>query len=333
MIPLLPLISFSLALSADSLTHSPPDSEIAVLHFAGDFLPAAHYEAAAGDSPAVAFENFPLFLQDDFTIVNQECPITDRGVKTPKPYNFRMRPDYRGVYGQTGIELVNLANNHVYDYGEEGLFDTISYLDSVGTLHIGAGRTAAEARKPAVIALKGHRIGFLGYYGGGEAPVAGRTTPGVAPRNLDIIRRDLALLRETDSVDFSVVTLHWGTEKAEEPDSGQQLFARGVIDAGADLVVGHHPHILQGIESYHHGVIAYSLGNFIFGGNSRASYETAVLELNLSDEGAEYKLIPVGVRNWRLRVLEGPERDAVIKSVSDRSKIFSNSIFQQKENP
>jgi hypothetical protein len=333
MILLLPLISLTVVLNSDSLVHSRSDSTVVVLHFAGDFLPAGHYEAAAGDSPAVAFCNFPLFLNDEFTVVNQECPITDRGVKTPKPYNFRMRPDYARVYPQAGIELVNLANNHIYDYGDEGLFDTISYLDSIGVMHIGAGRTASEARKPSVASLKGHRVGFLGYYGGGEAPVAGRSTAGVAPRNLDVIHRDLDRLRRVDSVDFAVVTLHWGTEKAEEPDSGQQLFARDIIDAGADLVVGHHPHVLQGIEKYHKGVIAYSLGNFIFGGNSRDSYDSAVLELRLSDEGAQYKVIPVGVRNWRLRLLEGPEKDAVIKSVSDRSRIFTNSIFQQKENP
>lgn len=333
MIPLLPLFSLTIVLSTDSLIHPPSDSIEVVLHFAGDFLPAGHYEAAAGDSPAVAFSNFPLFLHDDFTIVNQECPITDRGAKTPKPYNFRMRPDYVRVYPQAGIELVNLANNHVYDYGEEGLFDTISYLDSIGVMHIGAGRTVSEARKPIIVNLKGHRVGFLGFYGGGEAPVAGRATAGVAPRNLDVIHHDLERLRGRDSVDFAVVTLHWGTEKAEEPDSGQQLFAREIIDAGADLVVGHHPHVLQGIERYHNGVIAYSLGNFVFGGNSRNSYDTAILELTLSGRGAEYKLIPVGVRNWRLGILEGPEGEKVVKSVSDRSRIFSNSIFQQKENP
>jgi poly-gamma-glutamate synthesis protein (capsule biosynthesis protein) len=333
MILFLPLVSLSLALSADSLSHSAPDSAIVVLHFAGDFLPAGHYEEAAGDSPAVAFSSFPLFQHDDFTIVNQECPITDRGMKTPKPYNFRMRPDYCSVYGQAGIELVNLANNHVYDYGDEGLFDTISYLDSIGVRHIGAGRTASEARKPLIVNLRGHRVGFLGYYGGGEAPVAGRSTAGVAPRNLDVIHHDLERLRGTDSVDFAVVILHWGTEKAEEPDSGQQLFARNIVDAGADLVVGHHPHVLQGIEKYHNGVIAYSLGNFVFGGNSRNSYDTAVLELTLSGRGAEYRVIPVGVRNWRLGILEGPEGKKVLQTVSDRSQIFPSSIFQQKETP
>jgi len=334
MMRFLTISSLAVWLSTVCLGQSVHDSSTVILRFAGDLLLAGHYEEAAGDTPGIAFENFNLFRTDDVSVVNHECPITDRGTKTPKPYNFRMRPTYTKALTDAGIELVNLANNHIFDYGEEGLFDTISYLDSAGVFHVGAGRTSAEARKPNLMKIKGRRIGFLGYYGGGEAPAAGRSTPGVAPRNLGVIRQDLKALRQVDSVDFVVVLLHWGTEKATMPDSGQQEFAHSVIDAGADAVVGHHAHVLQGIERYRNGVIAYSLGNFVFGGNSRDTYDTALLEIRLTSEGTEYDLIPVGLRNWRLRVLEGAERDGVIMNVSDLSKDFPGSIFlNQKENP
>ncbi len=308
-----------------------PDSTV-VLRFGGDLLLAGHYETAAQDSPSIAFEGFDLFHTDDISVVNHECPITSRGTKVTKPYNFRMLPGYARVLPEAGIEVVNLANNHIYDYGKEGLFDTISYLDSLGVLHVGAGRTRAEARKPVILRLKGHTIGFLGYYGGGEAPVAGEREPGVAPRNLEIIAADIQALR-ADSVGYVVVILHWGTEKAEYPDNGQRAFAHGIIDAGADAVIGHHPHVLQGIERYRNGIIAYSLGNFVFGGNSRDSYDTALFEIRLSRGGAGYALIPVGVRHWRARELGAEEALRVRNQVKTLSSIFPESIFTMKEKP
>jgi poly-gamma-glutamate synthesis protein (capsule biosynthesis protein) len=307
-------------------------SDSVVLRFGGDLLLAGHYEEAAQDTPGVAFEGFDLFRTDDISMVNHECAITTRGTKVPKPYNFRMRPDYVEVLPQAGIDLVNLANNHIYDYGEEGLFDTISYLDSIGVLHVGAGRDQAEARKPVVLHLKGRSVGFLGYYGGGEAPAAQGTKPGVAPRNTDVIAADIRALRR-DSVDYVVVTLHWGTEKAEYPDAAQQAFAHGVIDAGADAVIGHHPHVLQGIERYKKGVIVYSLGNFVFGGNRRDTYDTALFEIRLYRSGVAFEVIPIRVQGWRARDLVGPEGIRIRKVFEELSSKFNNSIFIMKEKP
>jgi poly-gamma-glutamate capsule biosynthesis protein CapA/YwtB (metallophosphatase superfamily) len=303
-----------------------------VLRFGGDLLLAGHYETSVRDSPALAFEGFDLFRTDDASVVNLECPITSRGTKVAKPYNFRMRPGYACALLEAGIDGVCIANNHIYDFGKEGLFDTISYLDSLGLFHVGAGRTRAEARKPVILCLKGLRIGFLGYYGGGEAPVAEGTEPGVAPRNLDVIAQDIRALRK-DSVEYVVVMLHWGTEKAEYPDDGQQAFAHGVIDAGADAVIGHHPHVLQGIEQYRNGVIVYSLGNFVFGGVKRDSYDTALFEIRLSRHAAAYTLIPVGIRQWRVRELAGEEALRVSNHVETLSLIFPKSIFTTKEKP
>jgi poly-gamma-glutamate synthesis protein (capsule biosynthesis protein) len=325
------IITDSLSVQRDT-TSIPIDSTV-VLRFGGDLLLAGYYEAFARDSGALAFQDFDLFHSDDITIVNNECPITSRGFKVPKPYNFRMRPSYAKVFPEAGIELVNLANNHIFDYGEEGLFDTISYLDSLGVHHIGAGRNSSEARKPVIMKLKGRTVAFLGYYGGGEAPAASRHSSGVASRDLGIIRHDIREVKERDSVDFIAVTLHWGTEKAKTPDSTQIDFARQVVDAGADVVVGHHPHVLQGIERYRNGVIVYSLGNFLFGGNSRNTYDTALFEIRIARNGTKYALIPVGVRDWKLTVLGGPERERVLREVSDLSMNFPRSIFIEKENP
>ena len=298
-----------------------------VLRFAGDLLLAGEYEAAAGNRPGLAFEQADLFSGTTVAMVNHECPITTRGQKVEKPYNFRMHPSYVGVIKRAGISLVNLANNHIFDYGPEGLFDTISYLDSAGIRHVGAGMDRRHARAPVIIESPAGRLGFLGYYGGGEAPVATVNEPGVAPRDVAVIASDIRALRERDSVRYVVVSLHWGTEKADEPEISLQRFAHIVVDAGADAVIGHHPHVLQGIERYRGAVIVYSLGNFLFGGNSRSTYDTGIFEITLGVNGPAYRFIPVGVRDWRLKILDGAEAARVTDHVRTLSQKFAQSIF------
>ncbi len=301
-------------------------SSAIIMRFGGDVLLGARYEEGVGDDVHRAFAAFDLFRNDDITLVNLENPVTTRGKPRVKPFTFRMHPRFLPVLPKAGIDIVTLANNHIYDFGREGLFDTIEYLDSIGVKRIGAGRNDVEARTPVVVTTKGKAIAFLGYYGPGESPAATRTREGVAPRNLPIIREDIAGLKRRN-VDYIVVTFHWGTEKATVPDKSQQIMARAVIDAGADAVIGHHPHVLQGIEVYKHGVIAYSLGNLVFGGNSRHTYDTAVFEIMLTGEQRHYRVIPVGVRKWAATELQGEEGDHVVRTVRNLSRIFNKSIF------
>lgn len=302
-----------------------------VLRFGGDCLLASHYEDAVGENGDSAFAGFDLLRSADISCVNLECPVTTRGEKVKKPFNFRMNPAYLSALDRAGIDIVNIANNHIFDYGKQGLFDTISYLDSVGVWHIGAGRTAQEAATPVVVQAGRRRIGFQGYYGGGEAPTASGQNPGVAPRSLPVILADIGEFRKKDSVDYVVVVLHWGTEKATAPDDDQVQFAHALIDAGADAVIGHHPHVLQGIELYKSGVIVYSLGNLVFGGNSRDTYDTGLFEIALGMHSVDYKFIPVRMEGWKLTRLSGRAADAVRSRMSELSSIFPHSIFTLKE--
>jgi len=302
-----------------------------LIRFGGDCLLTNYYEEAVGDDIHRAFRELDLFRTADISMVNLECPITTRGRRVHKPFNFRMHPQYIDVIKSAGITIVNVANNHIFDYGSIGLFDTISYLDSAGIFHVGAGRNRAEARRPAVVAVRGKRIGFLGYYGGGEAPLATEHLPGVADRNIAVISADIRSLRDRDSVDYLVVNLHWGTEKAPIPDRGQITFARSVIDSGADAVIGHHPHVLQGIEKYKNGIIVYSLGNLMFGGNSRSSYDTGIFEIRLSAEGPEFQFIPIRVSEWKASSLDGPEAAHMIAHVKKLSSMFPRPLFNEKE--
>jgi len=303
----------------------------ACLRFAGDCLLAGYYESSVGNDAAYAFDEFDLLRNADVAMVNLECPITSRGKKVPKPYNFRMQPEFIAGLQRGGIDIVNLANNHVYDYGSVGLFDTISYLDSVGICHVGAGRNSREAHQPAVITVSRRRIGFLGYYGGGEAPEATEKKPGVARPEIRLITSDIESLRHRDSVQFIVVNLHWGTEKARIPDQWQVQLGHHIIDAGADVVIGHHPHVLQGIERYKTGVIVYSLGNFIFGGNSRSSYDTGVFEIRLTGNSTSYKFIPVRITNWKAQELQGEDAKSILRHMSYVSGKFQRSLFSMEE--
>lgn len=299
------------------------------MRFAGDCLLAGHYELAATDSVSVAFDGFDLLKTADISMVNLECPITIRGQKVAKPYNFRMHPRLLSELVSAGIDVVNLANNHIYDYGKVGLFDTISYLDSVGIRHVGAGRNETEAHAPVLISSNGRTVAIFGYYGGGEAPKASGKRAGVADRSFERTTRDIQKLRRSDSNAYIVVNLHWGTEKATIPDVAQKVFAHSVIDAGANLIVGHHPHVLQGIEQYGSGIIAYSLGNFVFGGNSRDTYDTAILEVRLFSDRNECSVVPIRVEQWKVRELKGGEGDAVIEQVRRLSAGFPASVFTQ----
>lgn len=302
-----------------------------VLRFGGDCLLAEHYEEAAGDSVSLAFGSFNVLKSADVAMVNLECPITMRGRPVTKPYNFRMQPRFLSALTSAGIDVVNIANNHIYDFGKIGLYDTISYLDSAGVDFVGAGRNAAQAHAPAIITVRGMHVAFLGYYGGGEAPCATKTRAGVAGRSIESIRSDIASVRHDYPGAYVVVNLHWGTEKAEIPDPEQIEFAHTVIEAGANLIIGHHPHVLQGIESYRSGVIVYSLGNFIFGGRNSETYDTALFEARWDNKGVNYRLIPIRIERWQARELQGEDSESVLAHVRQLSKIFPESIFDQKE--
>lgn len=291
-----------------------------------------HYERAVGLDIDSAFRRFDGFKTADIAMVNLETPVTLRGAaKKEKPWSFRMKPDGLAALPRAGIRLVNLANNHIYDSGRQGLFDTISYLDSIGIAHVGAGRSRREAFRPAVVTVRGVKIGFQGYYSGLEAPAARDSVAGVTRRTMQGIADDIRALRTVDSVRYIVVSLHWGHENADTPATDQIAFAHAIINAGADAVIGHHSHVVQGIEKYKSGVIAYSLGNLIFGGNHHHTYDSGLFEIALGGQEPEYTFIPVRVKRWNARLLNGHEAAAVTARVQQRSSQFTHSIFTRKE--
>lgn len=301
-----------------------------VLFFAGDVTLSDHFENFVGDRIDYAFKKLEWFSDADISMVNLENPLTSGGTPVEKMFNFRARPEYVDVLTYGGVDIVTIANNHIYDFGPDGLYDTLKNLSKKNIQYIGAGRNFNEARHPVIFYIKSLRIAYFAYYGThkhSDSHPATNDSAGTALRQLPIIKEDIEKYRS--EVDYIIVNFHWGNEKADYPEENQVLFAHNVIDYGADFIIGHHPHVLQGIESYKGKIIAYSLGNFIFGGNSRISYDTAILKIEIQGlKNVKPTVIPIKVNYWQPTLLDGKEGELLIKKIEELSSKFTKSIFE-----
>lgn len=238
-----------------------PPPQVTLL-FAGDIMLARTpgQALARGTDPFGPFAD--LLRQADLAVGNLECVVASVGARVPKLYNFRCHPRSVAALARYGW-VVSLANNHSGDYGKDAFAEELSLLKQGGVASFGGGANAREAHAPLVIEKKGLKIAFLGY---DEIELrsyeAGQATPGVAWSDDDAVVRDVqAAKRQADLV---VVFPHWGLEYHTQPSDRQKQLARTMIDAGADLVVGSHPHVTEGAEYYKGKLIVYSLGNFVF---------------------------------------------------------------------
>jgi len=294
-----------------------------VMVFAGDVTLARHIETAVGEKTEYIFQRWNPVKPFDVFMVNLENAITTSDEKIEKEFNFKMPPKFLRILQNGGVNIVNAANNHLADYGRSGIYETMRNLDSVGIQYVGVGKNLREARKPVLHTVRGKTIGFLGYHGG-DTFAATTDSAGLAPRFQGFIVEDVEKLQI--EADYVVVNFHWGTELEEYPEQWQIDLAHHVVEAGADLIIGHHPHILQGIERYRGATIAYSLGNFIFGGNARHTYDTAVLKVVLAGGEPGVELMPVSVIRWQPQVSTADRAETIFNTVRERSAIFQESL-------
>lgn len=300
-----------------------PKDPTVTLTFAGDVTLSDHFADAIGKDYERTFANMDEYRKADLGMVNLENPLTRATIPLPdKQFNFKADPDAVKVLTSGGISLVNLANNHAMDYQEPGLVETLDTLKQAGIAHVGAGRNVKEARRPEIIDVKGQRVAYFGYYGA-DFESASETRAGTNYADEQRIAEDIKAVRS--QVDWVIVNYHWGEELATHPADWQINLAHFSIDQGADVVVGHHPHVLQGAEIYKGRPIAYSMGNFIFGGNPRSDYDTAVLKVALKDKQMKVEFVPVEVRGYQPRVAS--ERSAeILNQIADRSSGFQEPM-------
>jgi poly-gamma-glutamate capsule biosynthesis protein CapA/YwtB (metallophosphatase superfamily) len=243
------------------------------------------------------------FLKYTFIVINLESPVTERGIPfTEKPYVFRISRDIAESIASINPACLVVGNNHIMDYGADGMSDTISWITSHGWLYCGAGETLADARKPAVLVYGMSRIALLSY---NERPpkefYATVSGSGTAPLNIDSAEADIRWCQQRNNL--VIVNVHWGVEMTTYPQREQRNIAHKLIDAGADAVIGHHPHCPQGIEVYKGKLIFYSLGNFITGYTTYGQTDNivAALHINSRSQIKRAEIIPVAGKNKEIK--------------------------------
>lgn len=294
------------------------DAREIVITAVGDVMLAGSGEASYArlgyDHPFAA--TAAELRKGDIAVANLEAPITRGGEEfTGKKFRYRSMPRAATALKRAGFTVVTLANNHLMDFGAAGLTETLRHLDRSGIAHTGGGASLAAARREAVVTVRGTRVAFLAYSLTYPAAFfAGGDRPGTAPGYARYVREDIAKARA--NADYVVVSFHWGEENAAEPKPYQVTLARQAVDAGAAVVIGHHPHVLQGIERYKGGVIFYSLGNFAFGTLSKSADRSVIARVTLGTGVPGVELVPLNVLNrevrFQPRVLEGREGQRVI---------------------
>jgi poly-gamma-glutamate synthesis protein (capsule biosynthesis protein) len=273
---------------------SPASDDKVRINFVGDVMladgPGETIER--GGDPLKNFDE--LFRSGDFTIGNLECPISTKGKeKEGKPVTFQAHPRVVEVLKKRFYGLA-LSNNHSGDFGPESLLETISHLDQAGLRHFGGGKNLKDAHEPLWIEHKGMKIAILGYNEFMPRSFeAGPNWPGIAWSEDSHVISDMRRAREAGA-DLVIPFLHWGWEYEAEPNRRQITFAHTLIDNGADMVIGGHPHVTQGVATYKRKPIVWSLGNFVFDGFPEGPRRWGwFLQITADRKGVEsYRIVP-----------------------------------------
>lgn len=260
-------------------------------------------------------DTLPVLRAQDYLIGNLEGAVTEGGIPTPKSYNFRFSPQVLPWLKSAGFDYVSITNNHCYDYGTEGFTDTLDHLKRNGIATSGAGLSPEAAFTPYVTEIRAIPLKVLsvGAYPREKNGFDGRSQAGVREDRPGIIfsgPRVLSVIRQFSGQDnIDIVIAHGGQEWEDTPSDEQKEFYRSCIDAGADILMAHHPHVLQGMEAYNGGLIAYSLGNFLFPGMYGMPHaeETILLSIGFVQQHPVYiQPYPVKIDNREIR-LESPD--------------------------
>lgn len=283
----------------------------------------AYYENYAADYFMANVKS--IFSKDDLTIANFEGTLTESTEREDKQFAFKAPASYANILTAGSVEAVNTANNHSHDYGEESFNDTLKALDTANILHFGYDETA-------VTEVKGVKVGLVGIYELNDH--LGRE---------EQLKQNIAKVKQ-DGAQLIVVIFHWGNEKEEVPDENQKTLGHLAIDEGADLVCGHHPHVLQGIEEYKGKNIVYSLGNFCFGGNAYPSdmdtiifQQTFTIDQNGVKDDNVTNIIPCSIssdsdyNNYQPTPAEGEEATRIMQKIQKRSSWIKDGTVSDSE--
>lgn len=261
----------------------------------------------------------------DLSIMNHEYVATDGVAKVDyQLFTFKAPKERQVILQEMGVDIMTLANNHILDYGIEGLSDTMESLDALEIAYMGAGNNVAEAMAPVIKEVQGKKIGFLA--ASRFIPTGGwyalENRPGVMATyesrpEYQMLLDEIKRTKEEENCDFVVVYLHFGIEKEVMPADYQRTLSHSYIDAGADLVIGSHAHRIQGIEYYKDKMIFYNLGNFLF---SNYPSDSVVVQIEINEDNSyQAKVLPCKSQNYRTEDISGVEAETLYGEILDRS--------------
>ncbi len=309
----------------------------ALIAFAGDTTQSDVFaEATSWRSMEYPFEDVAeIFSSADLSFVNLETSVSTRGEsEKPEGYGFRTDPAYLEAYRTAGIDIVSCANNHVRDYGMEALSDTFSHLDSAEISYVGAGKDLDEARKLEIFDLNGIQIGFTACNMINMNPTwyASEEHAGIMCVDFSDCADYLEQISAySEMCDVLFVSVHWGIEYSNAITEEQENFAHLLCDSGADVILGHHPHVLQPIEAYRGSMIFYSLGNFLFYKMDDNAGKTALFEIEISRQGfVSGRVHPVFISYCKSNLLDEQDEmySEILQLVRDISEPYGVLIHE-----
>jgi len=302
-----------------TINQSGPFSLIAV----GDIMPGERMNHPIRKfGPDYPFYSvYPIFRRSCIVLGNLEGPFAKHAEQQKRNFTYKVDPKNVRILRRAGFNVLTMANNHLLDCGREGIVETFSALKKHNIKYIGAGKNEEEAHSPEILQAGKYKIGLLGYYWNQRTAARGNK-PGSAMDTKDHLANDIRKLRSL--VDRVVVTVHWGVPYDRYPSEEDKKKAHFAIDCGADIIIGHHPHIVQPFEVYKNRPVFYSIGNFAFGsGNSKA--EAILTAFDFQDDFTDITIFPVYIKNRDKRIYYQPKiliGNAALKSIN-RLKVIS----------
>lgn len=306
--------------------YSSPQSPVNVV-ITGDVMLGRGVGSAVSSNPNIFGDLKPIFSLSDLVIINLESPFTNSNRNFKKTVPLKANPAYAHILKDNNIDAVALANNHIMDYGSQGLNDTLATLDKYNITHIGAGGNLQEALEPAYFNINGQRIAIINFmdlntfqgFGKSELPPATNNSPGFAPAEWKIVKNSIDTANS--HADVVIVFFHYGNEYSLAPNKYQTALSKKCIDEGADIVVGSHPHVPQGIESYKGKLIFYSLGNCVFDQSNPITKDSMVVQLQILNGNADVTVIPIHISNSSPKIMTNQRADKFLNRINSESNV------------
>ena len=268
-----------------------------------------------------------LFKDSDGVVINLEDPMTTSSVAYKSTIPLKANPAYAHVLKDNNIVVACLANNHIMDYGDLGLNETIAALNSNALNYTGAGNNIDQASKPVYLNIKGHKIAILNFmdnttftgFSPSEMAAATTNSPGYAPADWNIVKQRIDDAKNNSEI--TIVVFHYGNEYNTQPNSYQIELSHKCIDEGADMVIGSHPHVIQPIETYNGKPIFYSLGNFVFDQSNAATHNSLMVEMDLNGNNVNLKVHPMVLVSSIPRLMDNSSANQLLENLKNKSSV------------